>query len=301
MRRADLVGHLNTFLHRQLTGRRVIDPSNASFTGLYETVKQGGWSDELCRICGIERTQFDGTHEAFLNCIIPDDRPKVLQVNAEATASGTAFEVEYRIQTRAGDLKTIREIGCGIKDASGKVIGLFGTAQDITEYKRAEESLFASEQRLNSFFTSAPAGLALLDQQLRFVQINETVVQINGVSMKDHLGKTVREVLPKLASVAEPLLQQVLATGEPLLNIELSGETPSQPGVLRHWMESLFPVFGKDGRTNGVGVIFVERLCSQLRHAEVGHGFQRLWPDGRFGRIAMAQRRGGQRQVPFRL
>jgi len=48
IRKADLIGHLNTFLHRQLTGQRVIDPSNASFTGLYETIKQGTWSRELC-------------------------------------------------------------------------------------------------------------------------------------------------------------------------------------------------------------------------------------------------------------
>ena len=53
IRRADLVGHLNTFLHRQLTDQRVIDPSNASFTGLYETLKLGSWSEELCRAAGI--------------------------------------------------------------------------------------------------------------------------------------------------------------------------------------------------------------------------------------------------------
>ena len=48
LRRADLAGHLNTFLHRQMTGARVIDPSNASFTGLYRTLKLDGWSEELC-------------------------------------------------------------------------------------------------------------------------------------------------------------------------------------------------------------------------------------------------------------
>jgi xylulokinase len=57
LRRADLVGHLNTFLHRQLTGRRVIDLSNASFTGLYETVKLGGWSREICQAVGVRIEQ----------------------------------------------------------------------------------------------------------------------------------------------------------------------------------------------------------------------------------------------------
>jgi xylulokinase len=53
LKRADLVGHLNTFLHRQLTGMRVTDPSNASFTGLYRTLTLDGWSEDLCANLGI--------------------------------------------------------------------------------------------------------------------------------------------------------------------------------------------------------------------------------------------------------
>ena len=55
LRRADLVGHLSTFLHRRMTGARVTDPSNASFTGLYHTLRLGGWSDELCEAVGARR------------------------------------------------------------------------------------------------------------------------------------------------------------------------------------------------------------------------------------------------------
>jgi xylulokinase len=62
--KADLVGHLNTFLHRQLTGQRVIDRSNASFTGLYETVKQGGWSEELCEAVGISISKLPDIFES---------------------------------------------------------------------------------------------------------------------------------------------------------------------------------------------------------------------------------------------
>jgi xylulokinase len=53
LRKADLVGHLNTFVIRQLTGARVIDPSNASFTGLYNTTTLEGWNPELCDAAGI--------------------------------------------------------------------------------------------------------------------------------------------------------------------------------------------------------------------------------------------------------
>ncbi|MGD0462755.1 MAG: FGGY family carbohydrate kinase [Tepidisphaeraceae bacterium] len=64
IRKADLIGHLNTFLHRELTGRRVIDPSNASFTGLYETLKQGTWSDELCKAAGISKSKLPDIFES---------------------------------------------------------------------------------------------------------------------------------------------------------------------------------------------------------------------------------------------
>ena len=54
--RADLVGHLNTFLHRRLTGARVTDPSNAAFTGLYKTLTLGGWSEEMCEAIGVKQS-----------------------------------------------------------------------------------------------------------------------------------------------------------------------------------------------------------------------------------------------------
>ena len=53
MRRADLVGHVQTYLHRQLCGVRVADPSNASFMGLYSTTTLAGWNDELCDAVGV--------------------------------------------------------------------------------------------------------------------------------------------------------------------------------------------------------------------------------------------------------
>ncbi|MEO6435556.1 MAG: FGGY family carbohydrate kinase [Tepidisphaeraceae bacterium] len=75
MKRADLVGHVSTLLHLRLTAARVIDPSHASFMGLYSTLDQSGWSDELMTAVGAGEHQLpqlisgDGvaglvTHEA---------------------------------------------------------------------------------------------------------------------------------------------------------------------------------------------------------------------------------------------
>jgi xylulokinase len=57
MRRADLVGHVNTFLVRQLTAARVTDPSNASFMGLFNVTKLDGWNEELMSLVGATEHQ----------------------------------------------------------------------------------------------------------------------------------------------------------------------------------------------------------------------------------------------------
>ena len=50
-------GHLNTYLHKIFTDKFAIDPTNASFTGLYETVKWGGWSTEICHMLEITQSK----------------------------------------------------------------------------------------------------------------------------------------------------------------------------------------------------------------------------------------------------
>ncbi|MDR0622936.1 MAG: hypothetical protein LBG10_00710 [Treponema sp.] len=48
-RKADRLGHLNTYIYKKLTGHWFTDPVNASMTGMYETITGKGWSEEICR------------------------------------------------------------------------------------------------------------------------------------------------------------------------------------------------------------------------------------------------------------
>jgi xylulokinase len=63
LKKADLVGHLSTFLHRTLTGARVTDPSNASFMGLYNTLTLKGWNQELCQATGADMHLLPEVHD----------------------------------------------------------------------------------------------------------------------------------------------------------------------------------------------------------------------------------------------
>ncbi len=108
---------------------------------------------------------------------------------------------------------------------------------------------------LDTLMTTAPIGLAFLDCELRFVRVNQFLADINGLAVAAHQGRTLHEVVPKLAYLVEPVLRQVLTTGEPVMNLEISGETRAQPGVTCFWQESFYPVYAVDGAIAGIGVI----------------------------------------------
>ena len=126
------------------------------------------------------------------------------------------------------------------------------------EREKLKQEIALREQRLNAFFTGASVGLACFDKELRYAQINKTLAEINGFPVEDHIGRTVRDMLPQFASIIEPMLQRVLKTGESILDVELAGETPKCPGFQRYWVQSLFPIAQLDGRPDGVGVVVVE-------------------------------------------
>ena len=100
---------------------------------------------------------------------------------------------------------------------------------------------------LHSIYRSAPVGLGVLDTQLRFFTILERLAEMNGLPVEAHIGKQVSELLPDLAAQAETVLRRVLETGEPLLDVEIRGVTPAQPGVERIWREKFNPLRDEAG------------------------------------------------------
>jgi len=231
------------------------------------------WSDEKWRIFGLEPGAFDLSYEKYLQMVHPDDIETIQTAVQKTITEGQPYSVDQRIFRPDGQMRHIFIKGEPVFNDEGSMIKLFGTVLDITERKILEQELVWRDELWNAFFSASPAGIAIWDDQLRYVQINQTLAEINGLPVSAHIGQTVAEALPELAPNIEPSMGQVLQTGEPILNQEISGITPKQPGVMRHWLWSIFSLSGQNGNPRGVGAVVIEisdrfQAKEKLRHSE---------------------------------
>lgn len=178
---------------------------------------------------------------------------------AEEALQKAHAELEKLVEERTADLKSINE----------------SLLQEIDERRQAEEALRASEDlareqlsELDHLYNTAPVGLCLVDRHLRFVRINERLAAINGRPISEHIGKTLKKVIPEIAKEVEPIYRQVLRSGEPALNLEIHGVTPAKPGVPGDWLVSYYPLKSDNGKVQGVSTV-VQDITERKRAEEL--------------------------------
>ncbi|PSB56242.1 PAS domain S-box protein [Chamaesiphon polymorphus] len=233
-------------------------------------------SEGLFDLLGIRAEDAPPTNEWWTERVHSDDLERIQSEFLAAPAGIERFESEYRVRHAAGHWIYVSDRSYFQYDSHGQLLKVIGFNTDITDRKRAEENLRQSQalaqrqlSEIEAIYQTAPIGLAILDRELRFIRINQQLAEINGIAAEDHIGRTVREIVPALADENEPLLQSVLTTGKPLLNIELSGETKAQPGVCRTWIENCYPLQAETGQIVGINVVVQEITDRKRAEAEL--------------------------------
>ena len=99
------------------------------------------WSDETYRIFGLTPLEGPIDLAKVRESIHPDDREEVFRIAEESVRSGDRADSEHRVIRPSGEIRAVHSLGDLKKDPSGRPYQMFGTTQDITERKRAEEAL----------------------------------------------------------------------------------------------------------------------------------------------------------------
>lgn len=112
------------------------------------------WSDELYRIWGVNKQEFSGNFEAVLQRVHPDDRESFAALAERAFREHESYSCEHRIIRQDGSVRTIQSRAAVVIDEAGRAVKMFGTGQDITERRQAEEQLKSSNEKLRALSAS---------------------------------------------------------------------------------------------------------------------------------------------------
>jgi PAS domain S-box-containing protein len=110
------------------------------------------------------------------------------------------------------------------------------------------------EAELLLLYETAPVGLGFLTPDCRYRQINRHLTEICGISVADHIGRSVRDTVPQVAGQVENIVQTILRTGEPITGIEINGQRSDGGNAERVWITSWHPLKATDGSILGINV-----------------------------------------------
>src|ERR1044072_2630624 len=80
-----------------------------------------------------------------------------------------------------------------------------------------EQEQHAQSPALQPIYNTAPIGLAFLSPDCRYLHINQHLTEICGISVADHIGRSVRDTVPALAEAVENIVASIMQTGEPVV------------------------------------------------------------------------------------
>jgi len=193
----DALTSLLMFRSLRESERKLEEAQRMAHVGYWDRDFDGGritLSDETCRIFGLppeERiVNLARCHEQWQEQIHPEDRPRTAQATADALRGGPRYDVEYRVVRPNGEVRIVHSRGDVTWDESGRPRRWFGTMQDITELRQAEDELRASEARFRTFVDHATDAFFLHGEQGTILDVNRQACESLGYSREELIGMT---------------------------------------------------------------------------------------------------------------
>lgn len=219
-------------------------------------------------VIGYPPDQFN-TLSDFAPFVHPDDLSKLM---AELTGyfEGTSdkLELEYRVRTPSGKYVWLFKYGSIVKvDQNGKPLTCVGFVYNITERKEAEESLFKSEQMLQTVIDNFPGVIFWKDKNFRYLGCNQAFANASGLkSPAEMVGKTDFDLSGRVSNAEKYHAEdaKVLETGEPIMHFN---EIQTQVDDRVVWLDTnKIPL--KDSHGKIFGVIGLSNDISKLKEIE---------------------------------
>ncbi len=246
--------------------------SEERYKSLFETATDGIFTMDLKtrftsgnkkaeEMCGYSREELIGKYATL---ILPEEEvPHMVDV-FKRVLKGEIKTYETRIITKNGDLLPV-EVTSSPIEIDGEIIGTMGMASDITERKKAEQTLRESEKKYRTILESITEGYYELDLAGNFTFFNDSTCKMLGYPRNELLGMNNREYEDKEnARKVYQAFSEVYTTGKPVKEFEF--EIIRKDGAKRFIETSASLI--RDGKGEPIGFRGVSRDITERKQAE---------------------------------
>jgi PAS domain S-box-containing protein len=234
------------------------------------------WSDELYHIYGLQPGS-KGDGEASRNQIHPDDRLLADQARQRALKEQKPYDIEYRIITPDGKTRILHSIG-DVTVVNDKATRIFGTVQDITQQKKAEQRLQEYKDFVEKITNSSPSLIALQNPHTgKFTFLNAAHERLLGhpvhVAAEHGVSALRARVHPDDLEHARERTQALVEAANSLKN---HAEEPTTEYKVRiknakgeyRWLHSYATIFDRDAKGNVKQLLIISVDITDQENAE---------------------------------
>ena len=234
------------------------------------------WSDELFRIFQLNPADGAPSFAAQQKLYYPVDLARLNAAAEETINHGTPFELELRVIRQDGETRTCLGRGYSENGPGNKATVLFGSLQDITDRKRAEEKTLEAKQVLEAALSSMSDAVFISNAEGQFIHINDAFASYHRFKSKEEISKSFYDYLELFEGFS--LNGEVLPVdrwpvpralrGEAAVNVEIKVQRKTTG---ESWIGSynFAPIFNQEEQVTGSVVTARDITAAKEAEAEI--------------------------------
>ncbi|MCJ8501036.1 hybrid sensor histidine kinase/response regulator [Desulfatitalea alkaliphila] len=262
----------------------MLKDSDRLFKAIVTTSQEWIWSIDIAgkhifsnpaveKILGRRPEEITGS--AWHQMVHPEDVAKVKDALSKSMAQRTGWRnLVLRWRHKDGTFRWLESNAVAVLDDAGRVIGFHGSDRDITDRTRSEEDLQSNEARFRLMFQNAPMPYQSLDEEGRFIDVNQAFLDTLGYRREELIGKYFGDILhPDWVDHFKTNFPRFKAVGE-VLGVEFEMVKKDGGTILVYFNGKIQrDVIGRFERTHCIFQDITERRRAEagLKQAEARH------------------------------
>jgi diguanylate cyclase (GGDEF)-like protein/PAS domain S-box-containing protein len=216
-------------------------------------------------LLGVSPAEYLADPDLWKSQVHPDDRDRIMAEIEASFATLTPLVDEIRMQSRSGALLWFHTQAMPVPDPSGRILYLQGVLMDITDRKRVEEALEASEFRYRTLVENVDLGITLIGSDYKIIMTNAGMGKIFGKPPQEFVGKYCFREFEKREGICPHCPgAKAMASGQPE-EVETTGV--HDDGTFHYAHVRTFPTFDSLGNVTGFVEVVEDTTARRLAEA----------------------------------